>query len=209
MAPEKEVRPLTTKQAQAQLVHTIGERMRAARELCNLSQTEAARRLGYVNSSKLAKVERATDTLSVPLWLLVKASKVYQVSTDYLFGITDSFDNSSRLEQERETASWLFDEWQKIRVRDVVALRAFHNRLQSLAANVGLLGCAGDEVEAAFDKFVSVNDFEDMRCGQRLVLALSRLKEAVEHARAEMEKQKLDCLKATKGTALQGKLDLE
>ena len=40
--------PLTaSKHDQAGLVRTIGERMRQARELCNLSQSEAARSIGF------------------------------------------------------------------------------------------------------------------------------------------------------------------
>ena len=77
-----------TRMEQAAAVKTIGARMRQARELCNLSQSAAAKRLGYSNSSKLSKVEGATDTNSVPLWLILRAAKVYEVSIDFLFGGT-------------------------------------------------------------------------------------------------------------------------
>ena len=76
MATEKKTMSLTTRQEQAAAVKTIGARMRQARELCNLSQSAAARRLGYANPSKLSKVELATDTNSVPLWLIVRAARV-------------------------------------------------------------------------------------------------------------------------------------
>ncbi len=59
-----------SKHDQNKLVRTIGERLRVARELNNLSQSEAARRLGYANPSKLSKIEAAADTNSVPLWLI-------------------------------------------------------------------------------------------------------------------------------------------
>lgn len=67
---------IASKHDQSALVRTIGERLREARELNNLSQSEAAKRLGYSNPSKLSKVESATDTNSVPLWLIVGAARV-------------------------------------------------------------------------------------------------------------------------------------
>lgn len=81
--PEK--KPSSTRIEQVAAGETIGARMREARELCNMSQSAAARRLGYSNPSKLSKVEGATDTNSVPLWLIVRAASVYEVSIDYLW----------------------------------------------------------------------------------------------------------------------------
>ena len=48
-----------TKQEKAAVVRVIGTRMREARELCNMSLSEASKRLGYANPSKLSKVELA------------------------------------------------------------------------------------------------------------------------------------------------------
>ena len=62
---------------QAELVKTIGARLKESRELCNMSLSESARQLGYANPSKLSKVENATDTRSVPFWLIPAAAKLY------------------------------------------------------------------------------------------------------------------------------------
>ena len=43
-----------TKQEKAAVVRVIGTRMREARELCNMSLSEASKRLGYANPSKLS-----------------------------------------------------------------------------------------------------------------------------------------------------------
>lgn len=74
-----------------ELVKIFGVKMRAARELCGLSQIVAAKRLGYSNSSKLNKVELASDTNSIPFWLIPRAAEVYQVSSDFLLGLSDSW----------------------------------------------------------------------------------------------------------------------
>ena len=128
--PEK--KPSSTRIEQAAVVKTIGARMREARELCNMSQSAAARRLGYSNPSKLSKVEGATDTNSVPLWLIVRAASVYEVSIDYLFGCSDDWEAGSRMTQERETSAWLFDTWEKARRRDMETLRKLHNKVEAM-----------------------------------------------------------------------------
>ena len=75
----------------------VYKRQRQARELCNLSQSVAAKRLGYLTSAKLSKVEAAADTNSVPLWLIHRAASIYDVSTEFLFGFTDDFEVGSCL----------------------------------------------------------------------------------------------------------------
>ena len=112
----------STRLEQAAIVKTIGTRMRQAREMCNLSQSAAAKRLGYANSSKLSKVENATDTNSVPLWLILRAAKAYEVSVDYLFGATDDWEISARMTQEREVSPWLWDAMERARLRDPSSL---------------------------------------------------------------------------------------
>jgi len=80
--------------------------MRTSRELCGLNQKEAAKRLGYSNSSKLNKVELASDTGSIPFWLIPRAAEVYQVSSDYLLGLTDEWQctHSEALQSKIEKA---------------------------------------------------------------------------------------------------------
>lgn len=75
------------------LVTTFGRRMKESRELCGYSQIRAAKLLGYQNSSKLSRVELASDGNSIPYWLPAKAAQVYQVSTDFLFGLSDTWEN--------------------------------------------------------------------------------------------------------------------
>lgn len=67
----------------------FGERMMLARELCGLTQIEAAKKLGYMNSSKLAKMEQASDTQSIPWWIIPEAAEFYGVSTDFLLGLSN------------------------------------------------------------------------------------------------------------------------
>ncbi len=164
------------KREQARLVQIIGARMREARELCNMSQSAAAKRLGYSNPSKLSKVEGATDTNSAPLWLISRASKLYDVSVDFLFGLTDDFE----VGLQRGVQTWLVVELEKSRIRDMTELEKLHRRVTAISS---LLPTVADEAERtaeAIKRFAELNpEFDDMRGGARLAAAAENL---VRHA---------------------------
>ncbi|MGL4525585.1 MAG: helix-turn-helix domain-containing protein [Aestuariivirga sp.] len=191
---EKKTTSTTTRMEQAAAVKTIGARMRQARELCNLSQSAAARRLGYSNPSKLSKVEGATDTNSVPLWLIVRAASVYEVSIDFLFGVTDDWELGARMTQEREVSAWLWDAMEKTRLRDMAALKKLHDRLEAMGEAVALMLASTDDVGAALARFAELNPvFEDMKAGGRLVGAVERATDAAKNAKAKMTRFRVEC----------------
>jgi transcriptional regulator with XRE-family HTH domain len=201
MATEKKTMSLTTRQEQAAAVKTIGARMRAARELCNLSQSAAARRLGYANPSKLSKVELATDTNSVPLWLIVRAARVYEVSVDFLFGATDDWEVGARMTQEREVCAWMFDAWEKARQRDMETLKRLHDRVQTLTDAVAVMLAASEDSSLALARFAELNpEFEEMRAGSRLVGAVERANESAKAAKTKMERFRMECAVAAPQT---------
>ncbi len=201
MATEKKTMSLTTRQEQAAAVKTIGARMRAARELCNLSQSAAARRLGYANPSKLSKVELATDTNSVPLWLIVRAARVYEVSVDFLFGATDDWEVGARMTQEREVSAWMFDAFDKLRQRDMETLKRLHDRVQTLTDAVATMLALSEDASVALDRFAELNPaFEEMRAGSRLVAAVERASDSAKAAKTKMERFRMECAVAAPQT---------
>lgn len=117
---------------QIKVVKVFGQRMKEARELCGYSQIKAAKLLGYSNSSKLAKIEGASDTNSIPLWLITKAAKIYDVSTDFLFGISDDWERDPVVSQQRQVGSWLLDHWERAKNAEVNAIRVLHNKITTL-----------------------------------------------------------------------------
>lgn len=183
-----------TRMEQAAAVRTIGARMRQARELCNLSQSAAAKRLGYSNSSKLSKVEGATDTNSVPLWLILRAAKVYDVSVDFLFGVNDDWETGARMTQEREVSSWLWEAMEKARLRDVATLRKLHDKLEVVGeSTVTMLDATGDAA-AALTRFIELNPgFEDMPGGARLMSSVGRANGAAKGAKVKLERFRMEC----------------
>lgn len=179
---------VASKHDQAGLVRTIGERMRQARELCNLSQSEAARRLGYANPSKLSKIEAATDTCSVPLWSIAGAAKVYQVSVDFLFGITDDWET----EAPRSAQEWLLDSWEKMRQRDMRALDRVHAEVVTTAATTAELVVAVRGLGDAMTTYRARNEaFDDSHASAPLVGRLARLEAIARDAEVKLRRLRL------------------
>jgi transcriptional regulator with XRE-family HTH domain len=184
---------VSSKHDQDALVRAIGQRLREARELCNLTQSEAARRLGYANPSKLSKVEAATDTNSVPLWLIHSASKLYEVSVDYLFGITDDWETGV----PRGTQAFLLDAWQKMRERDLLALDRLHREVVAVSGGTDAMLCAVKELSAAISLYCSRNpNFAETFGSATVMHRLGRLEAAASATEVDLRKLRLAPQKA-------------
>ncbi len=176
--------------AQAELVKTIGARLKASRELSNLSLSEAARRLGYSNPSKLSKVENATDTNSVPLWLIRDASKLYEVSADYIFGLADDWETGV----PRGMTGWLADRWEEQRRRDISAMAALGARVDACAEHIPCLAADAREVLDAVRRLDALNPeaWPEIRGGGRLYSAANRLEHNANAAAVAEKRLKIE-----------------
>lgn len=179
---------LMGKHQQAELIRVIGARMREARELCNLSQSAAARQLGYTNPSKLSKVEAATDTNSVPLWLILGAAKLYAVSVDWLFGITDDWETGV----PRGTQGWLLDAWERMRQRDLLVLDRMHTEVVTVADTTDELVAAVADMGEALSLYCSRNPgFDESPASNVLVSRLAKLETRARSADAGLKRFRL------------------
>lgn len=176
---------------QSKLVKTIGARMREARELLNMSQLEAAERLGYENSSKLAKIENASDTNSVPLALVMRAAQLYDVSVDFLFGLSEDWEPGVR----RETNSYLIRAWEEARRRDLEALERLYRRVQSVACAIDELVNGSNEVAAALRSVRERGgEFDEIPAGNRLLCAIERQAEIARKAEGGLRRFRAELL---------------
>lgn len=176
------------KHQQLALVRTIGARMRQARELCNLSQSEAARLFGYANPSKLSKVEAAIDTNSVPLWLICRAAEVYEVSVDFLFGLSEDWETGA----PRGTQAWLLDAWNKMRMRDIGLLDRVHSEAATVASTTSDVL---DTVRGVGDALTIYRErnrgFDDSVASNLLVTRIAQLEVAAKRAEAGLKRFQL------------------
>ena len=187
------------KAEQMELVRVIGDRMRQARELCNLPQQVAAKRLGYSNSSKLSKVELASDTASAPLWLIVRAAKLYEVSVDFLFGLTDDWEIGA----QRGVQGWLLDVWQEVRARDIALLEHLHTEIAAVSSHVTTLAAGVRESAGALETFRLRNPaFIDMAASGPVAGRMERLQERAHAAEVALRRfhQRLRPTTDTRGT---------
>jgi transcriptional regulator with XRE-family HTH domain len=163
---------------QAYIVKTFGDRMIQARELCGISQQRAAELLGYANSSKLAKIEAASDTNSVPLWLIPKAAEIYGVSVDYLFGVSDDWERDPIKSQERQIGQWLEDRWQQVRDAQDHAFKALHAKQTELSEAIARTKRRAKENLEQVERVRQNNRaFDDLRGGAKLLRLLAETAE--------------------------------
>ena len=175
---------------QVQLVKTIGRRFREAREdLAGMSQIEAAKQLGYTNSSKLAKIEAASDTVSVPLTTIQRAANLYEVSIDYLFGLSEDWERSPAVCRERQMGQWLHDHLQRERTRDALAFAEMRTMLEAVSAMIPSLANGAENAKAAFERFSDINPcYDDLIGGARLQAAIEALDDAGRKARLALKR---------------------
>lgn len=173
---------------QAAVVRTIGARLREARELCNLSLSTAAKQLGYANPSKLSKVELATDTNSVPLWLILRAARAYEVSVDYLFGITDDWG----VRGPHGTQGWLLDAWEKMRRRDLAQIDRLHYEVVTVATHVTTMVEGGRAAVQAMDTYRARNPvFDESPASSMLLHRIDRLRQLGASTEAALAKLRI------------------
>jgi transcriptional regulator with XRE-family HTH domain len=174
---------------QAEIVKTFGARMVQARELCGFSQKKAAKLLGYGNSSKLAKIEGATDTNSVPLWLIPKAAEVYQVSIDFLFGVSECWQREPIAAQEQQVGQWLEARWQEVRDAQDCAFKALHDKQTELSDSIERTLRRSKENLECLDHVRKHNKaFDDLRGGAKLLRLLAETAEDAMGLGFELEK---------------------
>lgn len=175
---------------QIELVKTVGARLKASRELNNLSLSEAAQRLGYSNPSKLSKVENATDTNSVPLWLIRDAARIYDVSVDYIFGLAKDWETGV----PRGMTGWLMDEWEFQRRRDATTLANLAARVDACVTLIPALAADALAVRAGLDRLAELNPdaWPEIRGAGRLFSGIERLEQSTAAAAIAEKRLRLD-----------------
>ena len=76
----------------------ICRRLILARKLNQLDQSEAAKTLGYSNSSQLSKIE--AGQASVSREFIVRAAIAYRASADYLLGLSNELERDPRTTEQ-------------------------------------------------------------------------------------------------------------
>jgi len=90
----EEAEDAVSRQVNARIRRIVADRILKARELNGYAQVEAAGLFGYRNSSQLSQWE--TGKRMPPMKELIRASEMYQVSVDFLLGLSAEPDRDPR-----------------------------------------------------------------------------------------------------------------
>ncbi len=197
-----------SEQDQAVLSCEVGLRMRESRIMSGLSQVDAAKRLGYKNSSKLSKIEKGQSS-RIPLWVIRRAATIYDVSCDYLFGITQTMERDDVSHAAlRELHAFMFAEFDKRHVQDVAVMMAIRLKLESIEQMIVLASEQAKQLEEA-KQFVEVlPEWQDVRGGNRLVNYIDRLNHTITSSALRFKDIKKE-MRIKSGTEYQMNLLLE
>ena len=186
--PPGAAQPEALSRDRALTLSTIGPRITAARELNGISQTDAAKLLGYKTPAQLSLWEMGRRV--PPIYQLARASSALGVSMDFLFGLS--------ADPERDARA----------ARRNACVRATHAHLSQVAENIAqliegsdnlagpsaahfrdIVGAARDLTDAV-TKFhrLNVAAFQEMPGGATLLAATDRM-EAIELRSARVLQQ--------------------
>lgn len=180
-----------TRTEQSELAQAAGARLREAREMACLSQQQAARMLGYSNSTKLSKIESGKHSSQIPLWVLKRSAELYDVSLDYLTGVTETMErDEDKHSIMREMMVHMRESWERMRMRDVAVQGAMLERIKMIEDGLILADKEAREAQQAMSRFVTLNEksWLDMRGGSRLESAIERTADAARHSRAKVRR---------------------
>lgn len=156
------------------------ERMVSARVMNGLTAVEAAERLGYKNSTQLSQIESGERKVPNDWAFLLRMSRVYSVSVDYLMGVSPH--------PERDPVA----------AESFAMLRGFEQLLQSQAAamttafvrygtereaariDLQSVTAAAEAVRDALARVRELNPdgWDELRAGTKLAAAVERLESA-------------------------------
>jgi len=156
------------------LIKIFAARMKEARELCNLTREQASIALGYENTSYLSKLEKGEHLSGVRSEIVIKAAKLYEVSADFLLGLSDEWERDPVLAQEKHIEGWLISQSQKSLARELNMIRKMGNKIATIETSVNEILPAAKQCHAAFLNFTRLNPTfeEEMRGGSSLQAAI-------------------------------------
>lgn len=144
----------------------VGKRMKEAREVFDIPAGTAAAAIG-IRMHDLLKIEDGVRPAN--LSIVASASEVYEVSADYLMGLSDNWDRDDKSLARNQTSKWLLSYYDSIRNRDLACLSALNKRVNACTEAIAGLAQASREAWDAFEDMVMRNpEFEDMPLGAKV-----------------------------------------
>lgn len=184
----------TTTMKSTDYLKIIGERMQEAREIAGFSQTVAAKKMGYTNSSRLNKIEKGIDIKSISIMFIKKAARLFGVSTDFLLAESRDWERNVSVCHGRDLTNLLMEEWAKSHINDVKAIHYMQKKITTIYESFNLIEPAITEIRKALARFQELNPkFDDMRGGASLVGSVNKAELAVDTVKGHIRRYQSDC----------------
>ncbi len=184
----------TTPMKSTDYLKIIGERMQEAREIAGFSQTVAAKKMGYTNSSRLNKIEKGIDIKSISIMFIKKAARLFGVSTDFLLAESRDWERNVSVCHGRDITNLLMEEWAKSHINDVKAIYYMQKKIMTIYESFNLIEPTIIEIRKALTRFIELNPkFDDMRGGASLVGSIGRAELAVDTVKGYLKRYQSDC----------------
>ena len=130
----------------------------------------------------------AAFILLFAVWTILAAARVYEVSVDFLFGITDDWE----VGVPRGTQAWMLDAWERMRQRDLLALDMVHREVVSVCSGIGGILSGVSELSAAICVYRTRNpQFEETLGSATVIHRVAKLEAAARDAEADLKRFRL------------------
>lgn len=193
---------------QAILSKEIGVRMRESRLMVGFSQSDSASKLGYQNSTKLSKIEKGQSS-AVPLWLIRRACIEYDVSADYLLGITETMERDDVSHASlRELHAFIFANFDRRHAQDIAMLVSLRKRLEVIEEFIVLASMQMKQLDEAMQCVEGNSEWQDLVGSNRLKVYMERLSHTLNSTSSKFKDIKRE-MQAKSGTEFQMNLLLE
>ncbi len=157
--------------SQAFMTKTIADRLHEGRGLCGFSIEHAAFLIG-ITQGELEQIEskKIIGRHPAPHWIIFKASKVYDVSVDYLFGGNEDWELTNDARADRNLLSVLNTSYfLQCKYTEKILARQ-DGRLKAVEKCTGELPLVIQKISNTFIRFLELNpDFVD-RLGSATLL---------------------------------------
>lgn len=164
-----------TLQDQASLSRFIGSRIKEARLAINLNQVEGAKRLGLKNSGQLAKIENG-QTTKIPVWLLRRASISFDVSNDFLLGITTTMQNSEGgYVVQKELYALMFADFDRRNAKNIAMMIVLQKKIENIEALIIKASAEMTHIKEAETFILNQPEWQDIKGGNRYINAVNNL----------------------------------
>jgi transcriptional regulator with XRE-family HTH domain len=179
----------------------VSNRLRQAREFAGFKQLKAAQQLGYQDPGALSKIERWTEhkDRSIPIALIVRAAALYGVTTDYLLGLSDYYENDVEALTRRFVAQSVLESWERAREEDMALILGIVNEVGVVSESMTDICKAIGPAEQALEWFRTKNrkiepdedgnypvGFDELHGGNKLLTEMGRLSVAVRRCSARL-----------------------